>query len=325
MKKHERVIVGGSAAGVQAAICAQRHYGFKDILVICREQTVMVPCGIPYIYGTLGDVDKNVLPDRLLGDAQKKVGAAVSIDPEEKLVVLNDGEKIGYNKLILATGSNPLTPRIEGINKDNVYFVKKDADYLRKLNEAVDKANHIVVVGGGFIGVELAEQLRKRGRQVTIVELLPHCLQLVCPEQLCIKAEEALKNMGVNLVTGTSVKSIRGNSKVESVELDNGEQIKCDMVVIAIGVTPETGLAKQAGLEIGPTGGIKVDEFQRSSKKDIFAIGDCAEKYSFYNGSPVPIRLASVAAREGRIAVANLYAPRWREWWYDRCILHGSG
>jgi len=312
MEKHELVIVGGSAAGIQAAICAQRHHGLTDILVIRREQIAMVPCGIPYIYGTLGDVDKNVLPDRLLGGAQKRIGEVVSVDTEEKLVTLEDGQKVGYSKLIIATGSSPARPPIPGIDKDNIYFVRKDADYLRKLNQAVDEANRIVVVGGGFIGVEFAEQLRKKGHQVTIVELLPHCLQLVCTEELCIRAEEALRNMGVNLVTGTSVKSFKGNSRAESVELSNGEQVKCDMVIIAIGVTPDTELAKQAGLEIGPTGGIKVDEFQRTSNSDIFAIGDCAEKYSFYNGSPVPIRLASVAAREGRIAAANLYSPRWR-------------
>jgi NADPH-dependent 2,4-dienoyl-CoA reductase/sulfur reductase-like enzyme len=272
----------------------------------------MVPCGIPYIYGTLGAVDKNVISDKILGDAQKKVDEVVSIDPEEKTVTLRDGQKIGYNKLILATGSNPIKPPIPGIDKGNVYLVRKGADYLHDLKEVMDKSNHILLIGGGFIGVEFADECRKRGHQVTIVELLPHCLQSVCTEHLCIRAEDALKEKGINLITGNAVKSLRGNGRVELVELENGVQIKCDMVIVGIGVTPNIELAKEAGLEIGSTRGIKVDEFQRTSRQDIFAVGDCAEKYSFYNGRPVPIRLASVATREGKIAAANLYNPRWR-------------
>jgi NADH oxidase (H2O2-forming) len=312
MKKADLVIIGGSAGGVQAAICAQRHHGLADIVVIRREEKVMVPCGIPYIYGTLGAVDKNIMPDKLLGGAQLKVGEVVSIEREAKTITLNDGQVIGYTRLILATGSLPIQPPIAGIGKRNVYLVKKDADYLCELSTAMDDARHILVIGGGFIGVEFADECRKRGHEVTIVELLPHCLQLVCPQDLCIRVEDLLKENGINVITGTAVKSLVGNGRAEFVELDNGRKIECDMVIIGIGVSPNTKLAEQAGLEIGTTKGIKVDEFQRTSDPNIFAVGDCAEKYSFFNGQPVAIRLASVATREGKIAAANLYTPKWR-------------
>jgi NADH oxidase (H2O2-forming) len=312
MEKHEVVIIGGSAGGIQTAICVQKHQGLKDILVVRNEPKVLVPCGIPYIYGTLGAVDKNIIPDKLLGDAKLKIGKVTSVEPDEKTVTLNDGQKIGYNRLVLATGSNPLKPPIPGLEKSNVYLVKKDTDYLHGLKDAMDKAKHILVIGGGFIGVEFADECRKKGHDVTLVELLPHCLQLVCTQDLCIRADEALKKKGINVITGNAVKSLQGNGSVQFAELQNGERIACDMVIVGIGVKPNVELATQAGLEIGPTGGIKVDEFQRTSKNGIFAVGDCAEKYSFFSGKPVATRLASVATREGKIAAANLYNPRWR-------------
>jgi len=313
MEKHELVIIGGSAGGVQAAICAKRHQGLEDVLVIRREPKVMVPCGIPYIYGTLGGVvDKNIMPDKLLGGAQLKVGEVTSIDPGKKTVKLSDGQEIGYNKLILATGSNPIRPNIPGLDQPNVYLVKKDASYLNELKTAMDKAKHILVIGGGFIGVEFADECRKKGHDVTIVELLPHCLQTVCTEDLCIRVEDALSKSGVRVITDRAVQSIQGNGAVQSARLTNGEEVKCDMVIVGIGVVPNVELAKQAGMEIGTTGGIRVDEFQRTSKPDVYAVGDCAEKYSFFSGKPVPIRLASVATREGKIAAANLYDPRFR-------------
>jgi len=312
MSNRELVIIGGSAGGVQAAICAQKHHGLKDVLVIRQEEKVMVPCGIPYIYGTLGTVEMNIMPDKLLGEAELRVGKVVSIDRNIKTVTLKDGEAIGYNKLILATGSNPVMLSIPGIDKKNVFFVRKDTDYLRELSDAVENAQHILIVGGGFIGVEFADECRKRGCEVTLVEILGHCLQLVCIEELCIRVEDVLKERGVNVITKNAVKSIGGNDKVEFVELESGERIKCDVVIIGIGTMPNTELAEDAGLEIGSTKGIKVDEFQRTTDPDIFAVGDCAEKYSFFNGQPVPVRLASVATREAKIAVANLYTVKWR-------------
>ena len=312
MEKHELVIVEGSAAGIQAAICAQKHHGLKDILVIRMEEKAMVPCGIPYIYGTLGAVEKNIMPDKLLGEAQLKIGEVVSLDRSKKTVKLQGGEEIGYNKLVLATGSSPLKPPIPGIDKENVWFAWKNTDYLEELAKAIRGAGDIVVIGGGFIGLEFADECRKSGHKVTVIELLEHCLQLVCSTDLCIRAEEALKENNINIITSNGVKSINGNGKAESVTLQSGEEIKCDMVLLGIGVVPNVKVAKDAGLDIGPTGGIKVDEFQRTTDPDIFAVGDCAEKYSFFNGLPVPVRLASVATREGKIAAANLFQPQWR-------------
>ncbi len=310
MKRADVVIIGGSAAGLQAAIVASRHYMIDSIIVIRREEKVLVPCGIPYIFGTLGSADKNLMPDSLLGNAELIVDEATAIDRSLQTVSTAGGETIGYKKLMLATGSRPVVPPIPGAELENVFTAKKDVDYLTELQRTLQEAQDLIVIGGGFIGVEFADECRKSGLNVTIVELLPHCLQLVCTEDLCVRAEEKLREAGIRVITANAVKSILGDGKVESVELSDGERLKADVVIIGIGVTPNTELAREAGLEIGEQRGIKVDEYMRTADPDIFAIGDCAEKFSFFTSKPVGLRLASIATAEARIAATNLFEPR---------------
>jgi len=250
------------------------------------------------------------MSDATLGGSEIIVDEVTSIDRKNKTVSTAGAKTIGYDKLLLCTGSGPVVPPIPGLEKANVFTVWKDADYLQKLMEALKVAKSVVVIGGGFIGVEFADECRKRGLEVTLVELLPHCLQLVCDDPLCIDAESALKKQGVRVITGDAVQSIAGNGKVEYVHLQSGERVKADTVVVGIGAVPNTELAQKAGLEIGQQGGIKVDEYMKTSDADIFAAGDCAEKYSFFTGKPVPLRLASIATREAKLAVMNLFGPK---------------
>jgi len=312
VKKSDLVIIGGSAAGAQAAIVAQRQRNLKSITVIRTEEKVLIPCGIPYIYGTLGAVESNIMPDTILGDAELMVDEVVSIDRDSQVVLTKGGKAIGYNKLILATGSLPVNLQVPGTELKNVFFVRKEVGYLQKLKEALDGAKNVVVIGGGFIGVEFADECRKRGLEVTIVELLPHCLQLVCAEELCIRAENILQERGIRLIMGNGVCSIGGVGKAEYVELQSGEEVKADVVIVGIGVVPNIELAQKAGLEIGEKKAIKVDEYMRTSDPNVFAAGDCAEKVSFFTGKPIGLRLASIAAREAKFAAANLFTPRWR-------------
>jgi NADH oxidase (H2O2-forming) len=310
VEKAELVIVGGSAAGIQAAITARRlnnHVG--KITVIRKEPKVLVPCGIPYIFGTLGSAEKNLIPDGAIGDAELVIDEVTSIDRESQRVTTAGGRIIGYDKLILATGSQPVVPPIPGRELDNVYTVKKDVEYLQGLDKALAEAKDVVVIGGGFIGVEFADELRKRGLNVTIVELLPHCLFSNCDEPFCIRVEEELAKANIKVLCGNSVSYILGNGKVSHVELSSGDQLKADLVIMAIGFAPNTRLAQEAGLEIGATKGIKVDPYMRTSDPNILAIGDCAEKYSFFTTKPVPLRLASIATYEARIAASNLFRP----------------
>ncbi len=303
------LVLGGSAAGPVAALTARRYNKDASITVVRREKEVLVPCGIPYIFGTLKDVKKNLIPDGLLLNKNIEiiVDEAKTINRDEKTISLSKGEKIGYKKLILATGSLPATPPIPGINLKNVFVVRKDVAYLGELLNVLEKVKDVVVIGGGFIGVEFADEFIKRGLNVTIVEILPHCLQLAYDEDFCTIAEKKLTERGIKLMTNNKVEEIQGNEKVEKVKLGSGETIKADLVLVGVGVVPNTELAKNAGLKIGEQRGIWVDEYMKTTDEDIFAVGDCAEKFSFFTGKPTALRLASIATREARIAGINVY------------------
>jgi len=309
MKKADVVIVGGSAAGIEAGVSARKQYKLDKVIVIRKESKVLVPCGIPYIIGTLGSVEKNVMPDTLLGDAELMIDEVTSINREAKTVSTAAGESIGYEKLVLATGSRPVVPPIPGMELDNVFTVRKDIAYLQKLQDALKQARDVVIVGGGFIGAEFADECRKLGLKVTVVELLEHCLLLNCDDDVCARIEDALREVGVEVKTGCRVTAITGDKKVEYVECDKG-RFKADVVILAIGVAPNNELAADAGLTIGERRGIMVDQYMRTSDPDIFAVGDCAEKFCFFTRKPIATRLASVAAREARIAAANLFELR---------------
>jgi NADH oxidase (H2O2-forming) len=312
MKKADVVIVGGSAAGIEAAITARKQYRSKKVIVVRREEKALVPCGIPYIMGTLGSTDKNLLPATLLGDTELIVDEVTSIDRDAKSVTTAGGETIGYDRLILATGSRPVVPPIPGADLDNVFTIRKEIDYLEQLQQALKQAKDVVVVGGGFIGAEFADECRKIGLNVNVVELLEHCLYLNCDEDFCIRIEDKMREVGVKVNTTCRVKEIVGDKKVDYVECEKGLRFKADVVILAIGVVPNTELARDAGLKIGEQKGIWVDQYMLTSDPNIFAIGDCAEKFCFFTGKPTATRLASVATREARIAGANLFQPRRR-------------
>lgn len=312
MKKSDVLIVGGSAAGIVAGMTARQYHKNARITLVRREKQVCVPCAIPYIFGTLGSTDKDVIPDVILSKngIELVVDEVQSIDRDKKTVATSKGETIGFDRLVLATGASPIVPPVPGIDLDNVFVVKKDIEYLKTLLKKLDKAKEAVIIGGGFIGVEFAEEFKKKGLNVTIVEILPHCLQLVFDEEFCIRAEKKLSEIGVNVMTNNRAEKIVGGKKAEAVELSSGEKLKCDMVLLGIGVTPNTKLAKEAGLKIGEQRGIWVDPYMRTSDENVFAAGDCAEKTSFFTKKPSGLRLASIATWEARIAGANLFQLR---------------
>jgi NADH oxidase (H2O2-forming) len=307
------LIVGGSAAGISAATTVRRHYPEASVALIRQEEKVPIPCGIPYVFGTLGSPDKNLIPDGAVtgSGVDLIVDRVISLDREAHSVTSRNGQIINYKKLILATGSQPVVPPIPGRELDNVYTVEKDVEYLRRLSDKMSELHNVVIIGGGFIGMEMADECRKRENlNVTVVELLPHCLLLAFDEDLCARAEQVLAQVGVQVRTNARAQAIVGNGKVEGVVLDSGETLKADMVLFGIGTRPNVDLARQAGLDLGPLGAIAVDRYMRTSDPDILAVGDCAEKFNFFTGKPCPLRLASIATAEARIAGANLFELR---------------
>ena len=315
MKKTDILIVGGSAAGITAGISARRYYPDAEILLIRKEKKVLIPCGIPYIFGTVGSPDKNLIPDDILkkNNVELIIDEVVSINKDQRTVETSGGRIFGYQKMVLSTGSLPRVPQIPGVELDNVFAVWKDVEYLQRILNALDEAQDLVIIGGGFIGLEFADECKKRGiANVTVIELLPHCLLLACDEEICVRVEKKLSKRGIKVISNRKVEAIVGNKKVHYVELDNGQKIKADAVILGIGVIPSVQLAMDSGLEVDEKEGIYVDEFMRTSDENIFAAGDCTRKRCFFTGRPTFLRLASIGTMEARVAGANLFRLRHR-------------
>jgi len=314
MRKADVVVVGGSAAGITAAITCHRHYPDKSVLLVRKETQVLIPCGIPYTFGTVGGPENDLIPDSVLDKNAIEfiVDGVTGIDREGKTVQTAGGETIGYERLILATGSEPIVPPIPGVDKDNIFAIKKEVSYLNEICQAVDKASDLTIVGCGFIGVEIAEECRRRHDKVNIriVEMLQHCLQLVYDEDFCLRAEQVLRDEGVDLLLDEKVEAFVGDGAVTGIRLASGREIKSDVVIMGIGARANAGIAKTAGLEISPNGSIEVNRYMQTSDSNIFACGDCANKVSFFDGKPSGLKLASIATMEARIAGANLFGPR---------------
>jgi len=312
-RKADVVVIGGSAAGLTAALTAKKHYRDKSVLVVRQEEKVLIPCGIPYIFGTVGTPEKNLIPDGVLSKngIELLIDEVENIDREKCEVNTASGETITYDRLILATGSLPSMPPVPGFELRNVFPVFKDVAHLRSMQEALAGISDLVVIGGGFIGVEFADECKKATKaNVCIVEMLPHCLMLAYDEEFCSHAEQLLAERGITPITNARVARVSGNDHVESVELTDGRTLPAHAVIVGIGASADVKLAKNAGLPIGPTGGIVADRTMRTEDPRVFTCGDCAEKVSFFGGRPSSLKLASIATAEARIAGANLYGTR---------------
>jgi len=236
------------------------------------------------------------------------IDEAVRIDRGTKKVTVKSDEEYEYEKLVLATGSAPIKPSITGIDKKGVYPIYKDMDYLKETVTELKKAKDVLVLGGGFIGVEFADEISKiDGLNVYLAEIFPHLLANSFDEEFSLLAEEKLRSKGVTLLTNTKVVEFLGKEKIESVRFENGNKIKVDAVILGIGAVPNTTLATEAGVDLGRGKGIWVDEYMRTADPDIFAVGDCAGKRDFYTRKVTAVMLASTATAEARVAGANLY------------------
>jgi NADPH-dependent 2,4-dienoyl-CoA reductase/sulfur reductase-like enzyme len=309
--KTDVLVIGSSAAGLVAATTGKRIYKDKEFTVVTKQQKTLIPCGIPYVFGSVGSTDNDILPAEKMFEANgiKQIyNDVLSIDRENKSVKLENGEVIEYDKLVLGTGSNPYKPEwLKGVDLENVFSVPKNKVYLDEMQLKLESCKKIITIGAGFIGVEISDEFVKAKKEVTLIEKLPHILGLAFDEDVSVKAETILKERGVNVMTGVGVKEILGSHKVEGVLLDNGEKIEADAIILSMGYKPNSELAAKSGLAISDKGFIKVDEYMRTEDPDVFAVGDCAEKRDFVTRKPSPIMLASTACAESRIAGMNLF------------------
>jgi NADH oxidase (H2O2-forming) len=309
-KKVDVLVIGGSAAGIVAAITGKAFYGAKSVLIVRKEAEAVVPCGIPYIFNTLKGVEQNIIPNAPLEQAgvELMIDEVVAVNKAEKSAQTANGTVIAYDKLVFATGSLPKLPAwLKGTDLENVFTIPKDKEYLQQLGEKLESSKNIVIIGGGFIGVEIADELGKKGKNVTLVEVLPHVLSMAFDEDFSEKVEQILTAQKVTLRTSEKVEELLGDVQVSGVKLESGDVLKADTVILAMGYIPNVTLAQEAGITINDLGAIRVDEYMRTADKDIFAVGDCAEKFSFITRIVKGVMLASTACSEARIAGMNLY------------------
>jgi NADPH-dependent 2,4-dienoyl-CoA reductase/sulfur reductase-like enzyme len=311
MKNTDVLVIGGSAAGMVAALTGKSHHPEKSFMLVKKQKDVMVPCGIPYIFGTLESSEKNQMPVDMMMEKNgitSLVDEATEIIPEEKKVLFASGEEITYDKLVIATGSTPVKPKwLVGADLENVFVIPKDRIYLDDMNKRLSSMKKIAVIGAGFIGVELSDELNKRGYEVTLIEKLPHILNLAFDEELSDKIKEMVTTRGVKVLTGNGIISVNGDKKVESVTLEDGSMLDIDAVILSIGYKPNVELAKKSGIYVDESNFIAVDEYMRTHEKYIFAVGDCAQKRDFVTRRRVNTMLASTACAEARIAGMNLF------------------
>ena len=309
------IIVGGVAGGMSAATRLRRLMEDAEITIFEKGPFVsFANCGLPYyVSGEIANRDSLLVqtPESLKARFNLDVRPfheVISISPEEHTVtVRHDGKEFteSYDKLILSPGAKPFVPTIEGLAEaKNVYTLRNVPD-LDEIMAALDNyPKEAVIIGAGFIGLEMAENLAKRGLQVTIVEKAPHVLPSLDQEMAAFIQAELVKN-GVRVITSQSATRFEDQGKV--IVLENGQKITSDLTILSVGVEPENGLAKVAGIELGLRGGILVDEHYETSQKDIFAVGDAIVVKQEITGQDALISLASPANRQGR-QVADVIA-----------------
>ncbi|MBN1821430.1 MAG: FAD-dependent oxidoreductase [Prolixibacteraceae bacterium] len=318
MKNYDVIIIGSGPAAIVTGMSAKKQYPGKSILMLAEEAKGQVPCGIPYIFHELGGPENNMMGPKPFVDAGGEliIDPAVDVDVETKNVTVGSGQAFGYDKLIFATGSHPLIPDfIKGYDLENVFYVKKSYKYITFLYNELLKKQNIVIIGGGFIGSEIAEQLAKNeNKKVTLIEGEDNCLCRAFSTQLSAIATDQLRLSNVDVKTSVLVNEVLGsNGKVSGVKLKNGEILEADAVIMSIGYKPNTDIAKKAGLTLNKMGAIVVDNYERTSTPDVCAVGDCAQTTGFLTGKLDNIMLASTATAEARVLGYNLFGVKIRK------------
>ena len=315
MKTYDVIIIGGGPAAIVTGITIKKFFKEKSVLMLKEETDGLVPCGIPYIFNLLdNDAGKNKMGPKPFVDVGGEVivDAAIKVDRTAKTVAVKSGKEFKYQKLVFATGSLPVVPEfIPGHHLQNVFYIKKSFPYMHEMASKITGFKNVVVVGGGFIGAEVAEQMAASNINVTLIESEPLCFSKAFSPELSAIATEALQNTKVNVMTSTLVKEITGdNNTVQKVVLSDGRKIEADAVILSIGYKANSKLAKDSGLELNRFGDIHVDNYGRTTVQDISAVGDCAQTFGFLTGRSDVIKLASTATAEARTLGHNIFGVR---------------
>ncbi|WP_455449479.1 FAD-dependent oxidoreductase [Natrinema thermotolerans] len=303
------VVIGGDAAGMSAASKAKREDPDRAVIVFEKGEWVSyAACGMPYyVKGAVDDLDDlvTVTPEafREKRDIDLRTGAeVVDIDRDGRTVTVetDDGTyEQSYDDLLVSTGASAIEPPFDGLDLEGVFTIH-DMDEADAIEDYVTEEGPetAAIVGGGYVGIEMAEALSARGADVHLYEMLPHVLQPF-GEPVAEVVEDHLREQGVDLHLETAVSGFVGDERIDGVELED-DTVDADIAIVGVGVEPNADLAEAAGIERGPTGAIATDEYGRTNDENVYAAGDCAESTHVVTGEPDHVPLALTANRAGR-------------------------
>jgi len=319
--KQRIVIIGGVAAGPKIAAKLLRTKSFDCEVHLYTEEDMISysGCGMPYyIEGMIEESEKLIVrtPEQF-----EEKGAhihlkkrCIKIIPKEKKVLMldletNEIETVEYDKLAITTGARPFIPNIENVHLKNIFKLRRLQDSIN-IRNAIKKAKHAVIIGGGYMGVELLEAFAANCLHITLIERTSHILSIFDEDfsELIVKniLEMTKEKSNVEILTSETVIAFEGDKKVERVITASGQVIETDLVVLAVGIVPNTEIAKNAGIELGINNTIRVNNRMETSIKDIYAAGDCVENYNIISKQHVWTPLGSVANKQGRCAAVNI-------------------
>ncbi len=317
------VIIGGNAAGLSAARRARRNDPKLKITVLEKFNVVSyAACGIPYFIADLVKQKEQLialpLQKFLEDDIEVKLNhEVVAINKAQKVIFFkttktDELQKMPYHTLVLATGATPVIPHLPGVHQNGVYAIRslQEAEYLKKeLMNGQHKT--AVIVGAGYIGLEMAEALAVYGLKIYLIEQKDQLLPYIDPNMAQL-VEQVLQEKGITVLKSTEVSRIVGQGNVNSVQTSDGQVIACSLVILALGVRPNVTLAQKAGIELGATGAIRVDDHLRTNVLNVYAAGDCAEVKNVVTNKYEYIPLGTTANKQGRVVGDNVSGKRSR-------------
>lgn len=307
------IIIGSVAAGTSTAAKIRRNDEQAEIVVYDKGSYISYSvCGIPYYIGTEMEIealiprDEEWFKDRYQIEIKTEY-EVIEVNYDDKEVVVKDlqsgdEKKEKFDKLVFATGARPALPPIKGIDKQNVFSVRDINDALNIKEYIIEnKPKKATIVGSGFIGMEILENLLERNIEVEVIEMLPQIVRKL-DREMAFKIEKYLESKGMKLYLSDKVTALHGEEAAKKVELESGQELETDLVIMATGIKPNTELAEDIGVKLGPTGAIKINQRMETNLADIYAVGDCAESFSLLTKEPLYQPLGSVANKMGRIA-----------------------
>lgn len=294
MQKYNIIIYGLTEAAIVCANSAHKTYPDKNIALIFPDSSKKFVL---------------MLADSLAQNSNQKISILnKNISSREGNNLILDDEIISFDKLVIATGSSPIKPTVEGIDRDGVYLIDKDFQNINRIKKLALKSDHIAVFGGGYIGVEFSDELLREGKSVTIIERSNRLLPSSFDSEISLSAQKIIESQGGRVILNNKVKEVIGNHQIEAVKLRDGEIIECDFLLISSGSRPNVEIAEKLKIVFDYDRGILIDDYFRTSDKDIFAIGDCAAKFEFFRGDLSGFLMQSIKLQEAELVGSNLYS-----------------